>query len=289
MCALHAINAAVGGPHFAVDRLRRAAESVVSEAAACAAQVGEVSEERIANHMLDNGWFSEQALAGALEADGRWLFDQTPLRLQPHGCAELASPNVAGALVQRSGHWFALRVQEGAVWVVDSQKVAPECLGELIAEAVQRKLASYRNVFLIRRCIWSKLRHHGQSTLFRIRGRATTLRLRPRRWQKKQHQMSRTQHRICWRRLSLSGLRLHPRTTGWWQMGLTPQLRQQCPVRQSLFCLRRSPSSLWPRPHSTQQQQKSRTQQLRRRCRAVQLPSQRGHLSPRSLNRRWHP
>ena len=95
MCALHAINAALGGSEFSVDQLRRAAEGVVREAAACASAVGQASEERLSNHMLDNGWISEQALAGALEADGRWQFDQIPLRLQPQGLAELA----AGTLV----------------------------------------------------------------------------------------------------------------------------------------------------------------------------------------------
>ena len=45
MCALHTINAAVGGPEFSVDQLRRAAEGVVREAAACASAVGQASEE----------------------------------------------------------------------------------------------------------------------------------------------------------------------------------------------------------------------------------------------------
>ena len=94
-----------------MDQLRRAAEGVVREAAA----------------MLDNGWFSKQALASALEADGRWQFDQIPLQLQPQGLAELAAPAVAGALVQQAGHWFAMRVQEGVAWVILSQKLAPEC------------------------------------------------------------------------------------------------------------------------------------------------------------------
>ena len=123
---------------------------VVGEAAACASTVGQASEERLSNHMLDNGWFSEQALAGALEADGRWQFDQIPLRPQPQGLAELAAPTVAGALVQMARHWFAMRVQEGVACLIDSQKLAPECLGEVTAKGVQNKLASYQNVFLIR-------------------------------------------------------------------------------------------------------------------------------------------
>ena len=52
MCALDAINAAVGGPEFSVDQLRRAAESVLREAAAYASAVGQASEERLSNHML---------------------------------------------------------------------------------------------------------------------------------------------------------------------------------------------------------------------------------------------
>jgi hypothetical protein len=150
MCAVHALNAAVGGCHFTEHQFRTAAELVVDESLAFATAVGKVSEDCLENHMLDSGWFSEQAVAGALQADGRWEFDQTPLRLQPHAYAELASTTVVGAVVQRPGHWFALRVQEGLVSVVDSLQSAPVCLGPVSPAEMDTKLAQFPSSFLIR-------------------------------------------------------------------------------------------------------------------------------------------
>ena len=150
MCAVHALNAAVGGCHFTEHQFRTAAELVVDESLAFATAVGKLSEDCLENHMLDSGWFSEQAVAGALQADGRWEFDQTPLRLLPHAYAELASPTVVGAVVQRPGHWFALRVQEGLVWVVDSLQSAPVCLGPVNSAEVDTRLVQFPSSFLIR-------------------------------------------------------------------------------------------------------------------------------------------
>ena len=55
MCGVHALNHAVGIPHFCSQDLDEAVDVVVAEAHACAAEVGEQGEEAICMHMGKEG------------------------------------------------------------------------------------------------------------------------------------------------------------------------------------------------------------------------------------------
>lgn len=65
LCAVHAMNNALGAPHFNADHLREAARMFVDEVAAAGAVHGETSTEFISSHMAPNGNFSIEAVAKA--------------------------------------------------------------------------------------------------------------------------------------------------------------------------------------------------------------------------------
>ena len=77
LCAVHATNNVVGQCIFGADAFERSVSHILNEAAMFAAMVGQELEERQENHSASGGWYSEQVIAGALLAGGRWLFDQT--------------------------------------------------------------------------------------------------------------------------------------------------------------------------------------------------------------------
>ena len=150
LCGLHALNHAVGYPCFTEEDMEAAVDNVLSEALAAALAVGGACTERRENHVLPGGNYSEQVLAQALVAQGRWLFDQWPLAQQPEGHDALWSADVIGALVHVPGHWFALRRESDAVWLLDSCNEQPVHLGGRGAANVEAILRAHARIFLLR-------------------------------------------------------------------------------------------------------------------------------------------
>ena len=79
-CGVHALNHAIGHPEFAAEDLDEGAERVVEEAQAIAIENNRDCLEQLADHKWPNGYYSEQAMAKALEIHSKYRFDQTPLQ-----------------------------------------------------------------------------------------------------------------------------------------------------------------------------------------------------------------
>ena len=126
---------------------------MVDEAHVVAIDLGAVCLERIENHKWPNGYYSEQAMAKALEIHGRYEFCQIPLHLQDGGVRNLLSPDVFGAVVHSPGHWRATRVFKASVWLLNSLADAPEQIGHVASAETWEAIASLGNVFLIRRAL----------------------------------------------------------------------------------------------------------------------------------------
>jgi len=151
MCAVHALNAALGGPHFKRRDLLVAVGIVVSEQLACALEAREVCSDSWQNHMSEAGWFSEEAIACALRQDGRWEFDQTRLSLKRDSDDALWSGEIAGALVNVHQHWLALRVHSGDLWEIDSLRPTPRRLGDASSAAAKAVFKRYSHIFPLRK------------------------------------------------------------------------------------------------------------------------------------------
>lgn len=152
LCGLHALNMAVGQAAFTEAHLHNSAAAVVGEYHAFAFAAGARCEARLEDHVAADGWFSEEAMAAALAADARWSFDQTSVGLQalPGASGTFWEPDVVGALVHRPGHWVALRVVGGAVWLLDSLRPAPQPLGGVCDQRLRDFLAANAAVYPLR-------------------------------------------------------------------------------------------------------------------------------------------
>ena len=151
MCGVHALNHAVGFPQVCSQDLDEAVDVAVAEAHACAAEVGEKCEEAGWMHIEKGRYYSEQAMAGALNKHGVWKLDQTPLKLQEHGVATLWQSDVVGAIVHLPGHWVALRREGDAVWWLDSLRPGPDFLGtNVVSQCLQARLRNIDSIFVIR-------------------------------------------------------------------------------------------------------------------------------------------
>lgn len=150
MCAMHALNMAVGGPVLDEAKLQAAAQLVVDESLAAALDSGAQSTDRLSMHAGPGGWYSDEALAAALRMDGRWELDQTPLLQQRGGIAALSEPSVVGALVYTPGHWRALRILNGDVWLFDSLQRGPRRLGSADGAEWREFAETIPRAFLLR-------------------------------------------------------------------------------------------------------------------------------------------
>ena len=97
------------------------------------------------------GYYSEQAMAAALNKHGVWKLGQTPLKLQEHGLATLWQSDVVGAIVRLPGRWAALRREGEAVWWLDSLRPGPDFLGTNAAsQRLQARLHNLDSIFVMR-------------------------------------------------------------------------------------------------------------------------------------------
>ena len=78
LCAVHALNNALGSGVFRKEDFEVAVEDVLTEyqCAAAAAGVGVESDELRQDHVLPGGWHSEEVVASVLRRDRRWQFVQ---------------------------------------------------------------------------------------------------------------------------------------------------------------------------------------------------------------------
>ena len=74
-CAVHALNATLGGSVFDPNRFDWAAHRVVENMASATEHDNAASEELLDRHRSPNGMYSEQVLFQVLLSDGRWQID----------------------------------------------------------------------------------------------------------------------------------------------------------------------------------------------------------------------
>ena len=149
-CGLHALNAALGGPLFTQEDLDRAAQRVVDCAIAAAMHCGDPCDETLARHRSAAGMCSEQVLGEALAHDGRWRLDGQSWHLPvADALALMPRGDVVGAIAYLPGHWVALRVVDGGLWLLDSLRRWPQRLGGEGDPAAKAFMESCERVFLI--------------------------------------------------------------------------------------------------------------------------------------------
>ena len=148
--ALHALNAALGGPVFTQEDIDCAAQRVLDCAIAAAMNNTESCEETLARHRSPAGMYSEQALGEALAHDGRWRMDDQSWYLPPvDALALMPRDDIVGAIAYTPGHWVALRTVDGGLWLLDSLKRWPQRPGSVGDPAAKAFLESCERVFLL--------------------------------------------------------------------------------------------------------------------------------------------
>ena len=149
LCAVHALNNAIGECVFDEEDLQTAVVELGEEMAAAAAAVGGACFFSPSDHMSPGGYFSDEVMAIALQRGKRWAINQTPLCQKPEGMAYLLKAGVVGAVVHVPGHWFALRHSNRRVWRLDSLANGPVCVGSIGGTAVATFEATYTSVFAV--------------------------------------------------------------------------------------------------------------------------------------------
>ena len=143
LCAMHALNNAIGVPLQRKEDMEYACEQYLLEAER------EGFPEQESDHTAPGGWYSSEVLAFAvrstsLQRNGRVEYDMslTPLLENP---SQLH--HVAGAVANLDNrHWVALRSVGGHVWCLDSVREAPHLL---TPEAYMAFVRRHRNSFPI--------------------------------------------------------------------------------------------------------------------------------------------
>ena len=149
-CGIHALNNATGGQNFLAEHMDNALSAVLSEYACAAAAAGAPCYALPEHHASCSGDYSEEVLGAALRADGRWTADFVSLSACGFNVSELANPTVAGGLVHTSGHWSAVRVIDGQLWVLDSMAPCPQNLGFTDGHVAAAWERDHRRIFPIR-------------------------------------------------------------------------------------------------------------------------------------------
>ena len=80
--------------------------------------------QETADHMLDNGWYSAAVMGRALRRTNAYTL---LLGLQMQNDPDsIFDPQAAGAVVNQDDvHWVSLKVHDGQVWLLDSEKERP--------------------------------------------------------------------------------------------------------------------------------------------------------------------
>jgi len=147
-CGLHALNNAIGRAVFTKEDLTDATDALLFELSLQPNEFQPVLEfPQREDHELENGWYSEQVLAKALEGSTMYSLELQTLSAPAEMSALIADPDVAGALVNVPGaHWLALRFVHGCAWALDSIS-GPQKLGAIDSHKYRAFLNDHAFVF----------------------------------------------------------------------------------------------------------------------------------------------
>jgi len=123
LCAMHALNNAIGRDWQKAEDMVYACDHYLSEACR------EGLPEKRCDHEAPGGWYSSEVLAYAVRStpmrrSGRQEFE---MRLEPLGRNPESIHRCKGAVVNKANrHWVALRSSLGRIWLYDSLESKPK-------------------------------------------------------------------------------------------------------------------------------------------------------------------
>jgi hypothetical protein len=142
LCGKHALNNILAGdPYIETGELQESCNTVLAESHYPQSQEGHVSVEDRRDHEGPGGWYSDQVLAMALQRTFKYVLILRPLFEDPHS---IYVDSCQGAVVnQQNRHWVALRVVDGAVWLLDSMRTPRRLTHDEYVKFVTQYPASY--------------------------------------------------------------------------------------------------------------------------------------------------